>query len=166
MTSPDAPPADLPGVPDHADVIVVGAGITGLSTAIMLRDAGRRVIVLEQDVPGALASGRNTGKASLLQGDRLSSIRRNHPAGLVQAYVHANRAGQDWLRRASERAGVAVREATAYSYAQSADGLDAVDAEVRAAREAGLPVRRVRDVPDDVPFPLTGAAALDGQLAL
>lgn len=166
MTSPDAPPADLPGVPDHADVIVVGAGITGLSTAIMLRDAGRRVIVLEQDVPGALASGRNTGKASLLQGDRLSSIRRNHPAGLVQAYVHANRAGQDWLRRASERAGVAVREATAYSYAQSADGLDAVDAEVRAAREAGLPVRRVRDVPDDVPFPLAGAAALDGQLAL
>lgn len=162
----DADRADLPGVPHHADVIVVGAGITGLSTAIMLRDAGRRVLVLEQDVPGALASGRNTGKASLLQGARLSTIRRDHPANLVRAYVQANRAGQAWLRRACERAGVGVREATAYSYAQSVDGLDVVDAEVRAAREAGLPVRRVRDVADDVPFPFAGAAALDGQLAL
>ncbi|MEI5584199.1 MULTISPECIES: FAD-dependent oxidoreductase [unclassified Agromyces] len=166
MTTTDELAADLPGVPDHADVIVVGAGITGLSTAIMLRDAGRRVVVLEQDVPGALASGRNTGKASLLQGTRLSTIRRHHAASLVRAYVQGNRAGQDWLRRACERAGVPVREATAYSYAQSVDGLDAVDAEVRAGLEAGLPVRRVRDVADDIPFPFAGAAALDGQLAL
>ncbi|MBM7503242.1 FAD-dependent oxidoreductase [Agromyces aurantiacus] len=151
---------------EPADVIIVGAGITGLATAVMLLDAGRRVIVLEQDVPGALASGRNTGKASLLQGNRISTIRQHHPARLVRAYVDANRAGQQWLRRACERAGVAVREATAYSYAQSAEGLDAVDAEVRAGREVGLPVRRVDDVDDAVPFPLAGAAALDGQLAL
>jgi glycine/D-amino acid oxidase-like deaminating enzyme/nitrite reductase/ring-hydroxylating ferredoxin subunit len=157
---------DLPGVDDHADVIVVGAGITGLSTALMLLDSGRRVIVLEQDVPGALASGRNTGKASLLQGSRLSTIRRNHPARLVRAYVDGNRAGQQWLRRTCERAGVQLREATAYSYAQSADGLDAVDAEVRAAREAGLAARRVDRVDDAVPFPIAGAAALDGQYAL
>ena len=150
----------------HADVIVVGAGVTGLATAIMLLDAGRRVIVLEQDVPGSLASGRNTGKVSLLQGKKLSTIRRGHPARLVRAYVDANRAGQQWLRRACERAGVAYREATAYSYAQSVDGLDTVDAEIRAGQEAGLPVRLVRDVPDAVPFPVAGAAALDGQLAL
>ena len=166
MTSIDESHLDLPGVDDHADVIVVGAGITGLATALMLLDAGRRVIVLEQDVPGALASGRNTGKASLLQGTRLSTIRRHHPARLVRAYVDANRAGQQWLRRASARAGVPLREATAYSYAQSADALDLVDAEALAAREAGLDVRRVDDVDDAAPFPVAGAVALDGQLAL
>ena len=166
MTSIDESTLDLHGVDDHADVIVVGAGITGLATALMLLDAGRRVIVLEQDVPGALASGRNTGKVSLLQGSRLSTIRRRHPARLVRAYVDANRAGQQWLRRASERAGVPVREATAYSYANSADGLDVVDAEARAAREAGLDARRVQDVDDTVAFPVAGAVALDGQFAL
>ncbi|MGR0320701.1 FAD-dependent oxidoreductase [Agromyces sp. ZXT2-3] len=156
-------PSDLD---THADVIVVGAGITGLSTAVMLLDAGRSVTVLEQDVPGALASGRNTGKASLLQGTRLSTIRRNHPARLVRAYVDANRAGQQWLRRACERADVAFRTATAYSYAQTAGGLPAVQDEADAAREAGLPVRRVVEVDDDVRFPFAGAVALDGQLAL
>ena len=166
MTSLAASQPEQPAAAEHSDVVVVGAGITGLATAIMLLDAGRSVTVLEQDVAGALASGRNTGKATLLQGTRLSTIRRGHPARLVRAYVDANRAGQQWLRRACERAGVAYREATAYSYAQTIDGLDAVDAEVRAAREAGLPVRRIDDVPDDVPFPLAGAAALDGQFAL
>ncbi|HEU4466524.1 MAG TPA: FAD-dependent oxidoreductase, partial [Agromyces sp.] len=166
MTSLAASQPEQPAAAEHSDVVVVGAGITGLATAVMLLDAGRSVTVLEQDVAGALASGRNTGKATLLQGTRLSTIRRGHPARLVRAYVDANRAGQQWLRRACERAGVVYREATAYSYAQSIDGLDAVDAEVRAAREAGLPVRRVDDVPDDVPFPLAGAAALDGQFAL
>ncbi|WP_430648009.1 FAD-dependent oxidoreductase [Agromyces sp. GXS1127] len=150
----------------HADVVVVGAGITGLSTAIMLLDAGRSVTVIEQDVPGALASGRNTGKASLLQGARLSTIRRNHPARLVRAYVDANRAGQQWLRRACERADVPFRTTTAYSYAQTADGLVSVAAEADAAREAGLPVRRPAEPDEDVPFPFAGAVALDGQLAL
>jgi len=150
----------------RADVIVVGAGITGLSTAAMLLDAGRSVTVIEQDVPGALASGRNTGKVSLLQGTRISTIRRNHSSRLVRAYVDANRAGQQWLRRACRRADVPTREATAYTYAQTRDGRDAVDAEFEAAREAGLPVRRVAEVEEDVPFPFAGAVALDGQLAV
>lgn len=166
MTQPSVAPIDLPGAPGHSDVVVVGAGVTGLTTALLLLEAGRSVTVLEQDVPGALASGRNTGKASVLQGSRLSTIRAHHPARLVRAYVDANLAGQRWLRAFCESAGVGVREATAYSYAQSMTGLDAVDDEVRAAREAGLPVRRVDDVVDDVPFPIAGAAALDRQLAL
>ncbi|WP_350347977.1 FAD-dependent oxidoreductase [Agromyces sp. G08B096] len=147
-----------------AEVLIIGAGLTGLCTAIMLAERGVRVLVVEQGSPGELASGRNTGKATLLQGTRLATIRRHHPARLVRAYVDANRSGQHWLRAFCEREGVPFREATAYSYAQSPEGLERVDAEVAAAREAGLPVERVDRL--DVPFPLLGAAALPGQLAL
>ncbi|MFK3789165.1 MULTISPECIES: NAD(P)/FAD-dependent oxidoreductase [Pseudomonas] len=45
----------------QADVIVVGAGFAGLSTALELRALGADVIVLEQEFAGFGASGRNAG---------------------------------------------------------------------------------------------------------
>ncbi|WP_439575158.1 NAD(P)/FAD-dependent oxidoreductase [Phreatobacter sp.] len=45
-----------------ADVVVIGAGFTGLSTAIHLREVGVSVIVLEAAEPGWGASGRNNGQ--------------------------------------------------------------------------------------------------------
>jgi gamma-glutamylputrescine oxidase len=58
-------PADLPVLQDHvtADVLVVGAGFAGLSSAIELAKRGYRVVVLEADRVCSGASGRNGGQA-------------------------------------------------------------------------------------------------------
>ncbi len=47
----------------HADVCILGAGITGLSTAIELAEAGFNVVVLEAQRVGWGASGRSGGQA-------------------------------------------------------------------------------------------------------
>jgi glycine/D-amino acid oxidase-like deaminating enzyme len=56
---PDLP--ELIGT-QQADVIVIGAGFTGLSTALHLREAGVDVTVVEAAEPGWGASGRNNGQ--------------------------------------------------------------------------------------------------------
>ena len=48
-------------LPAQADVAIVGSGFTGLSAALTLARAGRRVVVLEAGDPGEGASTRNTG---------------------------------------------------------------------------------------------------------
>jgi glycine/D-amino acid oxidase-like deaminating enzyme len=58
-SGPDCP--ELVGT-QAADVIVIGAGFTGLSTALHLREAGVDVAVVEAMEPGWGASGRNNGQ--------------------------------------------------------------------------------------------------------
>ncbi len=149
------------------DVVVVGAGITGLSTAVMLAREGLDVAVVEAGGVAELATGANTGKVTLLQGQRLAEIRRNHPASLVRAYVDANRAGMDWLTELADTAAVPYRRVVDHSYAQGRDGVDAVRAQHDAAQEAGLPTRMMAaaDLPD-VPFPVAAAVALDDQVSI
>ena len=59
-----APPAatwpTLQG-PLAADIAIIGAGYTGLATALHLAESGHRPVVLEAREPGWGASGRNTG---------------------------------------------------------------------------------------------------------
>ncbi|MCP2635267.1 FAD-dependent oxidoreductase [Microbacterium sp. HD4P20] len=148
-------------------VIIVGAGLTGLATALMLAREGRDVAVVEAGEVGELASGGNTGKVSLLQGSTLSTLRRHHPAGLVRAYAEANRDGAQWLTDTADELGVPYSRRAAYSYAQTAEGVETVRAELDAAIEAGLPARRVEpDLLAQSPFPIVDAVALDDQAAI
>lgn len=163
--------ADKPkieGVPLESDarydIIVIGAGITGLSTAYMLVRDGLRVAVLEQGDVGQLASGNNTGKLSMLHGTRLSKIRRDHSARMTRAYVESNLDGMAWILEFCEEVGVPYTRETAYTYAQEVDGMDLVRSEYAAAREAGLGVELISGI--DVPFPFVGAVALHDQVAI
>lgn len=75
------PPDPLDESQRTADVVVVGAGLTGLITAVLLARAGRDVMVLEAYRLGAGASGNTTAKISLLQGTKLSKIVAAHGPG-------------------------------------------------------------------------------------
>lgn len=59
--APDTPP--LHGKAE-ADVVVIGGGFAGLSTALHLSEAGRSVVLLEAAEPGWGASGRNGGQCN------------------------------------------------------------------------------------------------------
>ena len=49
---------------DSADVVVIGAGVSGLSSAYFLAKAGRDVVVVDKGIVGGEASGRNGGMVS------------------------------------------------------------------------------------------------------
>jgi len=54
-----------------ADVVVIGAGALGLSTALHCALLGRSVIVVERDAAGSQASGRAAGLFKSVQADEL-----------------------------------------------------------------------------------------------
>lgn len=161
----DRDPVGVPSpVSGHHDVIVVGAGLTGLATALLLAESGRSVLVVEARHAGAGATGRSTAKVSALQGVRLSSIRSRHGDDVARHYAVAQLEGLAWLRTFCEQHGVPAEERAAVSYATSARGAADVEAEHAAALAAGLGTELVPD--PGLPFPVTRAVRLAGQLQL
>ena len=75
------PGPELPALhgAEVADVAVVGAGFTGLSTALHLCRAGADVAVLEAAEPGWGASGRNNGQV-------IPTLSRPDPEDIVRRH--------------------------------------------------------------------------------
>jgi glycine/D-amino acid oxidase-like deaminating enzyme len=141
-----------------AEVIVVGAGITGLMTAVLLARAGKNVLVLEARTVGACTTGNTTAKISLLQGSHLSKILSKHGPEVARAYVDGNREGQSWVLKHCESHGVAVQREDAYTYAQSDKGVPSARAELAASQKVGLGA--TWETSADVPFPYQGGVRL------
>lgn len=150
----DAAPAD-------AEVVVIGAGITGLVAGLLLARAGKQVVIVEARSVGAVTTGHTTGKVSLLQGTKLSRLLRRQPQAAVQRYLESNREGQAWLLRFCDDAALGAERRTAMTYAADPEQRDSAEEEHRAAQRLGLATRWV-DSPD-LPFPTHGAVALDDQ---
>ncbi|GAC53543.1 FAD-dependent oxidoreductase [Gordonia amicalis] len=159
---PDVRPETTPfGTVDTYDQVVVGGGITGLTTGLLLARAGQKVTVLERRHIGAAATGHTTGKLSLLQGTRLSSIASRHGKAAVHDYVEANREGQAWLRHYLAHRGLRVDERAALTFAATASGAKTVEKEFEACRAHDIPVEHV-DCPE-LPFDVHTAIRLEGQ---
>lgn len=151
-------------VEGHYDVAVVGAGITGLVTALLFGRAGLSVAVIEAGHVGAGTTGRTTAKVSCLQGTRLSAISRKHSADVVASYVEAQQEGLAWLARFCADHGVRVERRDAVTFAHGTDGEHQLRTEHEAARKAGLGVHWDDQLP--LPFPTRGGLRLEGQLQL
>ena len=151
----------LPGSGEPVDALVVGAGLTGLTTSLLLARAGRRVACVEARDVGAVTTGRTTGKVSLLQGTHLSRIRRHQSEEVAAAYVDANREGMEWLLRFCDDHAVPYQRRTAVTYAADEQERSSVEQEHRAASALGLAVEW-RDTLD-VPFPHVAATTLADQ---
>lgn len=148
-----------------ADVVVVGAGITGLITAVLLARAGKDVLVLEAQFAGAGATGNTTAKISLLQGTKMSKIVGKHGVKTAKQYLDGNREGQEWLVQHCAAHGISVQREDAYTYAQSEKGLSTAREELAACKSVGLDATWVDDARDEdgVPFPFAGAVRLPDQ---
>lgn len=80
------------------DVLVIGAGLAGLSTARALASAGRDVCVLDRQLPGHGASGRNAGFVLATHVTSYPAMRRGIGAPLAQRLLRLAQANHAMLR--------------------------------------------------------------------
>src|SRR6187399_3017403 len=60
----------------ETDILIIGAGIAGLTTAYCLLLTGRKVIVVDDGLPGSRESGRTTGHLTYALDDRYYNLEK------------------------------------------------------------------------------------------
>lgn len=84
------------------DVLIIGGGITGVSTLYHLRDTKLKVVLVEQNKIGQGVTGNSTGKLSYLQNDLIDKIRNNNEEDAV-CYLKAQIDAIDMLVKTIEK---------------------------------------------------------------
>jgi glycine/D-amino acid oxidase-like deaminating enzyme/nitrite reductase/ring-hydroxylating ferredoxin subunit len=141
----------------EVDVVVVGAGITGLSTAYHLLETGRSVVVLDKGDIGCGETGRSTAHISNALDDHYSVLERIHGAQGAKLAAASHTAAIESIESIVAREGIACDFARVdgYLFAAHAREHELLERELTAARRAGIEAELLNGAP--LPF-ATGAA--------
>jgi glycine/D-amino acid oxidase-like deaminating enzyme/nitrite reductase/ring-hydroxylating ferredoxin subunit len=147
----------------HADVVVIGGGIVGITTALLLSEAGADVVLLEANQLARGVSGYTTAKVSSQHGLIYARLRANFGVEGAHTYGQANQAALAWMADRVERDDIDCdwRRQASYAYVTSGDDRAKLEEEVAAAIEAGLPATLTDETP--LPYPVAGAVRFDDQ---
>lgn len=147
----------------HADIVVIGAGITGLTAAMLLKDAGKKVIVLDMKTVGGGTTGHSTGHLDMHIDDTLEATVRRYGKAKTRLVVDSRKAALDLIELWNRRFGLNCdfKRVPAYYYTERESEISRVDDEHRAAQELDIPCAIATDTP--LPFPFRKALRLDWQ---
>ena len=101
------PAPELPGeLPPMVDVLVVGAGYTGLNAAIQTARGGRSTLVLDAEDPGFGCSTRNGGQVSTSVKPSLDKLTARFGAEKARAIRNEGQRQLDWIGNFIETEGI------------------------------------------------------------
>jgi glycine/D-amino acid oxidase-like deaminating enzyme/nitrite reductase/ring-hydroxylating ferredoxin subunit len=148
------------------DVAIIGAGITGLTLALHLKLAGKRVIVLEAGTVGAGTTGGTSAHLDVLPDQGVQKLIEQHGEEDARRITAARVAAIDQIERWSTEYGIECdfRRVPARIYTEKIDRIEQVQADCEAAHRLGLDVALRSDV--GLPFTTIGGFEVAQQARL
>ena len=145
------------------DVAVIGGGVTGVSTALLLEEKGLDVVLLESLKVGGGTSSHSTGNLYATVDKNLGHLREKYDADAVRTVVTARGAALDrmeeWINRFEIDCDFERRPW--YLYAASGENNGKIEEEYEHALEVGLPMERAGS--DEFPLSITAGVKLPHQ---
>lgn len=167
QTNMSAASSDKQSTPDpgqinyHRDVIVIGAGMTGLLIAYYLKEEGKNVLVLEADVIASGQTERTTAKITSQHAVKYSKLIKKVGIDKARMYAQANELAIREYERLIQSKGIECQfeRLTAYLYTLQEKAL--LEEEAKAALSLGINASFIKDT--ELPFSVEAAVSFGNQ---
>ena len=156
------PETDYPSLAGEVevDVAVVGAGIMGITTAALLKRAGRSVALLESKRIVHGATGYTTAKVTAGHGVIYGDLIDKFGEDGARTYAEAQQAAIEQIADLATDDAEFERRPN-FVYADTAEDAEQLRQEADAEQRVGLPATFTRETP--LPFEVAGALRLENQ---
>jgi glycine/D-amino acid oxidase-like deaminating enzyme/nitrite reductase/ring-hydroxylating ferredoxin subunit len=143
----------------HVDTVIIGAGITGITTALELVKRGQQVVILEALSVGEGTTGHSTGNLYVPIQPLYSnlSIKKNNKALIAQARA----ATINYIEENVQTYNLECHFTRRPLYLYANNNLDRLENEFQELKNAGLPIQYIAEM--DLPVPFAKAVLLENQ---
>ncbi len=148
---------------ESAEVVVIGGGISGLTTAYLLKKQGINVKLLEGNKIAYGTSGKNTGKITSLHSLCYQNIKTIYGKEFAFKYGQGNEKGiqiiKDIVRDNNIQCDLEIRDSLVYTLFD--ENLESIYDEVKITESIALPSRYTDK--SSLPFDIKGGIIFNGQ---
>lgn len=145
------------------DVAVVGAGISGLTSAYLLKEAGKTVAVIDKHTVGGGTTGRTTGKVTSQHGVVYADLIERFGEKKARLYGEANQAAIEEIARIVATEGIECNwhRDDNYVFTVNPKRTEQFEREAAAAQQLGLPASLEQST--SLPFEISRAVKFEHQ---
>lgn len=145
------------------DVVVIGGGMAGISSAYLLTQEGLKVAVLEADHILQGTTAYTTAKLTSQHGLIYDKISRQMGEEKARQYAEANESAIEFVGNLVEQEKIDCdfSRQSAYIYTQEEKYIEKLEKELKAAKHYGIDAHY--DTKLDLPLPIKGALRYDNQ---
>jgi len=148
----------------HVQTLIVGGGLSGLTTAYYLSMATDDLMVIEADQIGCGTSGRNSGKVTIQHGCIYHKLIKQHGFETAKAYYQAQKEALESIAAVIEEHHIQchAKRKAAILYTNDDTKIAQIQDEFQAYLDLGIPCEYLEK--QDAPLPWKAALRIQDQL--
>ena len=129
----------------EVDTLIIGSGITGVTTAYCLAQQGAKPVLIEAGGLCDGTTGNTTGKVTIQHDIIYSNIFDKYGTRFAKEYALSQTSGLDFVRQVVKKESIncQLANSTSYIYASSEKDVDSLQREYKVAMELGIDAEMV-----------------------
>jgi glycine/D-amino acid oxidase-like deaminating enzyme/nitrite reductase/ring-hydroxylating ferredoxin subunit len=149
--------------PLRVDVVIVGGGITGITAALLLKRAGKKVVVLEQARIGSGETGHTTAHITEVLDSRYHSLISDFGEKGARLAARSVRVANDRIAQfvIEEKIECQFKKVPGFLYAEAGQDVAVLKKELEALNKMGIPAKWISEL--KLPFPIEGGIEVEDQ---